>query len=341
MINVGIIGLGYISTTHLENFSKLADAQVVAVADSSEACITACLDLYDIPQSFTDYHDLLTLDDLDLVVICLPNVLHAPVAIAALNAGHHVLCEKPMAASAADAEAMIKAAEDNHRMLSIAMNFRWQFFGPDVFHLKKIIENGELGDIYYIRVHYLRRVTFPAAGYERWNLSQEESGGGVLIDLGSHMLDLAMWLLDDYSPQSVSGFTHNGLMNYSPVEDFASGVVSFANGTRIQTDLAWNSHNQSARQIHVYGENGGVVIDAEQPPGSRIRLFTLDDNKPATETVSASDISSPPEATLQEHVVKQMIAGKAPECSAEKALLTMRVIEGWYQSSASGNTVTL
>ena len=341
MFKVGIIGLGYIGTQHLQNFVDLPDVEVTAIADISDDNIAASMQIHTVEQTSRDYKELLALRDLDLVVVCLPNNLHARVSIEALNAGHHVLCEKPMATSVRDAEAMVEAARANQGMLSIAMNFRWQFFGPDAFQLKKLIEDGELGEIYYVRAHYLRRTTFPVSGYERWNLSQEESGGGALIDLGPHMLDLAMWLLDDYSPQSVNGIAHNGLMKYSPVDDFASGSVTMTNGTRIQADLAWNSHNQTSWKINVYGEKGGAVIDAERPAGQRITRFTLEDNEPAIEMVKAAEITGPPEASVQEHVVKRLVAGEAPDCSAENALQVMKVIESWYQSSETGRDVTL
>ena len=341
MFKVGIIGLGFIGTQHLQNFVDLPGVEITAIADISDQNIAASTQIHIVEQTFRDYRDLLALQDLDLIVVCLPNYLHAPVTIEALNAGHNVLCEKPMATTLEEAEAMIAAAEENQRNLSIVMNFRWQYFGPDAFHLKKLIGSGELGEIYYIRAHYLRRSTFPTTGYERWNLSQDEAGGGALIDLGPHMLDLAMWLLEDYSPRSVNGITHNGLIKYSPVDDFASGSVTMTSGARIQADLAWNSYNQMSWKISVYGEKGGATIDAEKPAGQRITRFVERDSNPAVETVSPDEITSPPEASVQEHVVKRVIAGEAPDCSAERALQVMKVIEGWYQSSESGREVDL
>jgi predicted dehydrogenase len=325
----------------VQSFNDISGVEVAAIADLNEDCIAACVRAHAVEQTFRDYQDLLALQDLDLVVVCLPNNMHASVTIEALNAGHNVLCEKPMATTVKDAEAMVAAADRNQRSLSIVMNFRWQYFGPDTFHLKKLIEDDELGEIYYVRVHYLRRTTFPVTGYKRWNLSQEESGGGALIDLGPHMLDLAMWLLDDYSPQSVNGITHNGQLKYSPVDDFASGSVTLTNGTRIQADLAWNSHNQTSWKISVYGEKGGAVIDAEKPAGQRITRFVEQESIPAVETVRPDDIASPPESSVQEHVVKRMMAGETPECSAETALQVMKVIEGWYRSSETGRDVAL
>lgn len=341
IFKIGIIGLGHISTTHLENFRNIPDVEIAAISDLSDERIEACVAKIPVERVFHDYHELLAVKDLDLVVVCLPNNLHARVTIDALNAGQNVLCEKPMATTVKDAEAMVEAADANQRLLTIGMNFRWEFFGPDIFHLKKLIEEGELGEIYYIRLHYLRRLSFPLTGFERWNLSQEQSGGGVLIDLGPHMLDLAMWLVDDYSPQMVNGFTHNGLMKYSPVDDFASGSVTLKNGTRVHLDLAWNSHNEPSWQINVYGEKGGAVIEAKKPDGQRIVRYTVEGNKPATKEVSLSDIAPPAEATVQEHIVKRMMAGDTPDCSAERALEIMKVIEGWYRSSETGRDVAI
>ena len=341
MFKVGIIGLGQISRTHLENFGNIPDVEVAAISDLSEERIAKTIEKYPVKQIFKDYHELLALKDLDLVAICLPNNLHAPVTIDALNAGQNVLCEKPMATTLKDAEAMMEAASVNERLLTVGMNFRWQYFGPESFHLKKLIEDGELGEIYYIRSNFLRRISFPLTGFERWNLSKEQSGGGVLVDLGPHMLDMAMWLADDYSPERVNGFTYNGLMKYSSVDDFASGSVQLKGGTRVQVELAWNSHNSQAFQVNVYGEKGGAILDANKPKGERLLRYTVEDNKPAKEEVTLDDIIRPPEATVQEHIVKRMIAGATPDCSAQRSLEVMKVIAGWYQSSETGSDVVI
>lgn len=341
MFRVGIIGLGYIGVQHLKNFAELADVEVAAVADINEDNIAAGLKQHAVAQVFGDYKALLELHDLDLVVVCLPNNLHAAVTIDALNAGHNVLCEKPMATTLADAEAMLAAANKNRRMLSVVKNFRWQFFGPDAFHLKQLVDAGEFGDIYYVRTHYLRRTTFSPALRDRWNLSMEASGGGVLIDLGPHMLDLAMWLLGDYAPGSVNGMIHSGLMQESEVDDFASGTVTMQSGARIQSDLAWNSHNETAWRISLYGEKGGATIDAAKPAGQRITRFFEKDGVHGSEAIAPDAVPLSPEANLQEHVVKRMRAGEAPDCSADRALQVMRVIDGWYASAASGTAQTL
>jgi predicted dehydrogenase len=341
VFKVGIIGLGYIGANHLRSFAQLPDVDVVGIVDTNQDRIAAVLGKQSIAHSFSDYRDLLALRDLDLIVVCLPNNQHAAATIDALNAGHDVLCEKPMATALADAEAMCAAAEENGCVLSIVKNFRWEFFGPDAFHLKKMIGDGELGQIYFVRVQYLRHTTFPEGGAWRWNLSQRESGGGALIDLGPHMLDLAMFLLDDYAPKSVSGFTHNGLIKDSPVDDFASGAVSLAGGARLHVELAWNSHNRSVWRLCFYGDKGGAIIDAQKPAGRRITRLVAANSELIEGVIDPDDIAAPPEASLQQHVVARLRAGEVPECSAERAYQVMRVIDAWYRSSETGDVVTL
>ncbi len=342
VFKVGIIGVGFIGEKHLQAFNTLVNVRVSAIAELDRNRRELCCETHAPDNVFACHHDLLALTDLNLVVVCVPNHLHARVTNDALNAGHHVLCEKPMATSVKDAVAMIKNASENRRLLMIAMNFRWEFFGPGLFHLKKLIDEGRLGKVYYIRAHYLRRQTFPVTKYERWNLSKEHSGGGVLMDLGSHMLDLAMWLLDDYQPRSVAGVTHNALAKYAEVDDFASGSVTLGNGARIQMDLAWNSHCSPAWQIDVYGEKGGAVITAGgHPDDRRLTLFSLRDNAPASEQVSAADFSRPMESSLQAHIVNSLKADEPSQCSAEQALQVTRVIEAWYRSSESGRDVLM
>ena len=341
MFNVGIIGLGYIGVQHLQKFSDVAGVEVIAVADSNEDGLENATKSYEIANKFNDYNDLIALTNIDLVVVALPNYLHARVTIAALEAGHHVLCEKPMATTLQDADAMCVAAKRTGRVLSIVKNFRWEFFGPDAFHLRNLIADGEFGNIYHVRAQYLRRRTFPPSGYMRWNMSQEESGGGALIDLGPHMLDLAMWLLDDYMPRSVNGVTHAALMNESSVDDLASGAVRMASGASLQVDLAWSSNNEPAWSVSIYGDKGGAKIDAHKPAGQRITLFAVDADVPTETELAENDLTPAPEASLQEHVVQRMRAGETPECSAKRALQVMKVIDGWYQSSRSGAEVLL
>ncbi len=335
MFNVGIIGLGYVGEIHLRKFSGLPHVKIAALADTDPQRLSHFSSKYSDAKLFIDYSTLCAEESLQLVVICLPNHLHAEACLAALNAGHHVLCEKPMAISVSSAEKMVATAIAKNRFLSVAMNFRWDFFGPDVFYVKKLIQDNELGKIYYVRIQYLRRVTFPVSGAQRWNLSKEKSGGGALIDLGPHMLDLGMWLVDNYEPLSVTGTVHNGLIQYAPVDDFASGLIALKTGVAIQLEVAWSCHNEPLWQISVWGEKGGVMINALEPEGQRVVRYSHEGGEPVRLPITLNSEKWAEDDSLQAHVVNRMTTGNAADCSADTALEVMRVIEAWYASSDS------
>ena len=335
MFEVGIIGLGYIGERHLKKFSELKQVNIAAIADKDSQKLRKYADMYPAAGHFVDYRLMFGTQRLDLVVVCLPNHLHTEACITALNAGHHVLCEKPLATSVAAAERMISVASSNKRILCVAMNFRWDFFGPDIFSLKRIIEEGGLGTLYYIRMKYLRRVTFSPSGAHRWNLFKKFSGGGALIDLGPHMLDLAMWLADNYDPMSVKGLAYNGLIKYADVDDFASGFISLGSGIDIQLEVAWSCHNEPLWEISLFGEKGGANVSALKPPGDRVKLYSNHEDQPITLPLEKEVHAICEGASLQEHVVTRLNARRIPDCSADKALQVMRVIEAWYRSSKS------
>ncbi len=341
MFRVGIIGLGFIAQNHLEGFNGIPGVEITAVCDVNYDRVKTCLEKFPIKKGFYNYMDLLQCKGLDLVVICVPNFLHSKIAVDALNAGHHVLCEKPMATTLADAKKMLIASKANSKTLSIVMNFRWQFFGPDAFHLRQLIGDGKFGRIFYVRARYLRQKTFPESGSSRWNLKRDQSGGGVLIDLGPHMLDLAMWLVDDYAVRSVTGFTYNGQLKNSNVDDFASAALFLSSGIRLTTELAWNSNNESAWQIDIYGERGGAVLRQDQPPGRRITCFSRIGDEALTRKIELGDGHPVNDPSIHQHVFLRMSAGDEPDCTGERGLKVMEAIDAWYKSDRENREVVL
>ncbi|MCR4427633.1 MAG: Gfo/Idh/MocA family oxidoreductase, partial [Firmicutes bacterium] len=149
MANVAVIGLG-MGRVHLRVYSALPDVRILAIADVDRDRLLAYAKEYGVPHAFEDYRDLLALPELDAVSICLPNYLHKPATIDALRAGKHVLVEKPMAMSAAEAEEMLAVAQEHNKTLAVSMNYRWSN-GPESWYLKHLISEGKLGTIYYIR----------------------------------------------------------------------------------------------------------------------------------------------------------------------------------------------
>lgn len=338
MMNVGVIGLGA-GQGHLRGYSAIPDVKILAIADLDEKRLETCAGQYHIPQTYTDYRDLLAVPEIDAVSVCLPNDLHAPVSIDALNAGKHAMVEKPMARTAAEAEAMIAAAKAHNKIMAVSMNYRWGN-APDSIYLKHLIAQGKLGEVYYVKTISLRRRTF-LRGYKTWFSEKKRSGGGGLIDMGPHMLDLAMWLADDFSPVQVSGVTRTAIMTDTDVDDLASGLIRMKGGATIAIESTWATYTRPATSVTVFGTQKGAILDLGAPQGQRLTLFGEDENTLIEMTPVDIRFPQPPEATVQEHFIKSIRAGRQPENSGERGLAVMRVIDAIYQSSATGRDVVI
>jgi len=198
-VKVGVIGLG-MGRAHLKGYEASPNAQVVALCDINEELLGRVLKERPNVRGFTDYGEMLAMRELQAVSVALPNYLHAPVTIAALEAGKHVLCEKPMAMNAAEAEQMKAASERTGRILMMHFNMRYM---ASAATLKPIMEAGGLGDVYHVTTTYTRRDGYPRLG--SWFGQKAKSGGGPLIDLGVHRIDLALWLMGYPKPVSAFG----------------------------------------------------------------------------------------------------------------------------------------
>src|SRR5438876_1150959 len=247
-LRMGVIGLG-VGSGHAKTYQALPNAELVAICDQSEAWVKHCQEQWDVPNAFTDPSDLFAMDGLDAVSIAIPNFLHAPVTIAALEAGKHVLVEKPMAVNAAEGEQMAAAARKNGRTLMVSHNQR---FGGDVMYLKRAIDEGLLGDIYFVRTIWRRTmgslpqptVDRPTGSYNRNWFNEADKGGGVTRDLGSHIIDVALWLMGFPEIADVHGSAYT---MFGPefaqqqntrfdVEDHSVGFVRFQNGASMQVE---------------------------------------------------------------------------------------------------------
>ncbi len=271
-LRVGIVGLGWAGETHLKAYQQVPDVEVVAVADLAEARRNQVAATYNIPYQYADFHDLVARDDLDAVSVATPNHLHMPASVAALNAHKHVLCEKPLARSSREGQLMVQAASDAGRVLQVAFNHRQR---GDVQILKSYITSGGLGRIYHAKASWMRRSGIPGMG--GWFTSREQAGGGPLIDLGVHVLDMGLYLLDEPEIISVSAATYAELgprgrggrgdrkliaENGYEVEDLATAFVRLGNGGTLLLEASWAVYGKSADDFGVtlYGTDGGADI---------------------------------------------------------------------------------
>jgi predicted dehydrogenase len=334
--NVAVIGLG-MGQNHLRSYSAIPDVQILATADIDEDRLKTCTATYNVPRPCTDYREVLAMPDIDAVSVCLPNFLHAPVTIEALQAGKHVLVEKPMAMSVQEAQAMIAEAARQGKTLAVSMNYRWDF-NPDAHYLKQLITQGKLGEVYYIRSASLRRRTF-LRGQKRWFTQKQRSGGGALIDMGPHMMDLSMWFAGDFTPVQVSGVTRTALMTDTDVDDLSSALIRLKGGAAIALESTWESFTQPGVTVTVMGTKGGAVFNLLAPAGQRLTLFSADGDTLQQSTPVDIRLAETPDASVQAHFIRSLRNQCAPENAGERGLAVMRVLEAVYQSSATGRDV--
>lgn len=249
-IRIGIVGCGFIANRkHLPMMTQHEDVEVVAFCDIIKERAVASAKQFGVPEAkvYEDYRQLIAREDIDVVHVCTPNSSHSEITIAALQSGKHVMCEKPMAKTSAEAKAMLDAAKATGKKLTIGYQNR---FRSDSQFIKSICDKGELGDIYLGKAFATRRRGVPIWGVF---MNKELQGGGPLIDLGTHALDLTLWMMNNYEPVSALGSTYNkigkmgspanGMGAWDPenyeVEDSAFGMVKFKNGATVVLEASW------------------------------------------------------------------------------------------------------
>ena len=274
-MKVAVIGCGTIANSaHLPSYSRNPNAELAYVCDIIPERAQAAMDAYDAGKAVLDYHEILADSSVDAISICVPNYLHAQIAIECLNAGKHVLCEKPASVSYALACSMKEAADRNHRVLNIGVVNR---FNTAVNRIRKMIDDGELGSLYHVYCSFRSHRSIPGLGgpFTR----KEMAGGGVLIDWGVHFLDLIFYCLGSAKPFAVSGETYSvlgrdmekyvftsmwaGPPDYSgvyDVEDFVTGMVR-TDGPTITLNGAWAQNiGENAMFIEFLGSKGGIKL---------------------------------------------------------------------------------
>ncbi|MGC4190821.1 MAG: Gfo/Idh/MocA family oxidoreductase [Thermomicrobiales bacterium] len=354
-LRVGVIGCGA-GLFHLEGYSEDPRVRVVALAGlDTDRCATLA-ERFNVPNVYRDYQDLLAQDDIDAVSIAVPNFLHMPVAIAALEAGKHVLIEKPLARNEAEGRAMVEAAEKAGKILAISFQRRSRH---DVQVMREQVQSGALGRIYYSKAFWMRRSGIP--GWGSWFTSKEAAGGGPLIDLGVHVLDLILYVLGNPKVATVSATTYaeigtQGRGNWAgrnqqfipeghkgyEVEDLASAFVRFEDGGTLLLEASWASYGEMEDDfgIQVYGSNGGARIHSvKYADTDTLRMWSSIGD--TTQESAPTVVARKGHTEIIHGFVDGILDGKPVSPDGIEGLDRVRLIDAIYRSAELGREISL
>ena len=349
-IKVGVIGVGSISEVHIQGYIKNPDVELYAFCDINEKRLNEMAEKFDVKNKFTNLDDMLKLEEIDAVSVCTWNSAHAPCAIAALNAGKHVLCEKPMAISAKEAVEMKEAADKNGKLLMIGFVRR---FGNDCQLLQEFINDDFFGDFYYAKAAYLRRKGNPGG----WFGDKSRSGGGPLIDLGVHVIDLVRFLMGKPRPVSVYGATFQKLYDRKDtkdkqgyyassktdndicdVEDLATALIRFDNGAVLSVEASFSLNlKEDSGKIELFGDKGGAKLDPELELYTNVNGYMADINLKTSAALSFDGLFE----NEINHFVSCVKDGEKCISPAEDGIEMMKILDAIYESARTGHEVIL
>jgi len=347
-LNIGMIGAGQIATNHCRNVNRHPRAEMVAVADPSEKRARALQKEFGMAGRYKDGEELLEDKEIDAVCIATPNVFHAPLAKAALQAGKHVMLDKPFAMNAKEAKEVVTLAKKKRRILTLGMNWR---FMPDPQTMKALVARGELGEIYHARTAIFRRSGIPSFG--TWFSQKKLSGGGALLDIGVHFLDVCLYIMGNFDAVAVSGatyrkFGHRGLgeggwgmsdkgKHVFDVDDFATALIKFKNGATVNLDVSWAIHMPEAGKanIEIFGDKAGLQL-------SPLRLCRYGKKKGEYEVVEPQNVK--PVVPYDDRFINWLDAilkKTKPICTLDEALMVQKLLDAIYKSSETGKEVRI
>lgn len=346
-LKVGVIGVGGIAKTHFPGWKESPHAELAALADVVPEALRQAGEAHGISRLYSKPEELIADPDLDIVDICTPNNYHAPLAIAALNAGKHVLCEKPLAPTPAQIREMIAARDRSGKQLMTAQHFRFQ---GNSKALKAEIDRGILGNVYHARSWMLRRAAAPTRpGF----IMKEHSSGGPCIDIGVHILDLTLWMMGFPRPVSVTGVTQDRLAKQPgafsiwggpipqekfDVEEMAAAFVRFENGATLILEVSWLLHHKTTgedMQMWLYGDRAGAHW-----PDNELLWSNNETQQQMNMTLVRAE-GGEPHAKECVAFAEAIAAGKPSPVPAEQSLIVMTILDGLYRSAAEGREIRL
>ena len=353
-VNVGIIGCGGIANgKHMPSLSKIPNVRMVAFCDIIREKAEKAAAEYGVEGAkvYTDYKELIANEEVEVVHVCTPNRSHSFITVDSLEAGKHVMCEKPMAKTYADAKLMLEAAQRTGKKLTIGYQSRHR---ADSQYLKRAADAGELGEIYFAKANARRRRAVPTWGVF---LNEYEQGGGPLIDIGTHALDLTLWIMNNYEPKMVVGTvykklgdqteTANAWGDWDPkeytVEDSAFGFIVMKNGATIELESSWALNTLDVEEATT--SVCGTLAGADMHDGLRIngvkygRQYTEKPNLNAGGVAFYDGASSSPEQIEAKRWIDAVVNDTEVYTKPEEAIVVTRILEAIYESAKTGKPV--
>ena len=336
-LSIGIVGAGLIGDAHASAIAELNDQKVVAIAEPVDTQREALAAKYAIPRAYRSWEELVADDSIDIVYIGAPNHLHLPIAVAAMSSGKHVVCEKPLARNVAEGRAMVEASERTGRKLFIALNHR--FWAPNQ-RVKQLIDAGEIGKPFLAVSTFIgnefARMDDPA----NWKGTREKAGGGVVIDNGTHMIDLLRWWLGD----AIAVTARCGRLAISAAnkeEDTAALAIEFKNGALAELSLTFGARYSAwpkgfcgaAIRTEIFGLDGALKVGND---GASLQY--INKGNPAT-ALEASEITTGLPYVQQAHFAACVRGEAQPIVTARDGLAALEIVEAAYKSAQSGQRV--
>lgn len=363
-LQIGLIGIGGIANQkHMPSLSQMKDlCELVAFCDIIKERAEAGVKEFGAPGAkvYTDYKELLADDSIDVVHVLTPNVAHAQIVVDAFAAGKHVLCEKPMSHSSSEAQRMIDAWKKSGKHFTIGYQNR---FRPEIQALKRRCEAGDLGDIYFAKAHALRRRAVPTWGVFT---DKAKQGGGCLIDIGTHALDMTLWCMDNYKPATVTGSVFykmaaetegNQFGPWDPatfdVEDSAFGFIKMENGATIFLESSWNLNIADAKEgaTTLCGTKAGAEITDLMGPSGKLKVYTakygsLYNEEPFSAGPGSvaffEGVGSGQPANIEARQwLLSILNDTEPLVLPEQAFVVTQILEAIYRSNETGTIVKL
>lgn len=351
-VKIGIIGAGAIGGVHLDAVKK-AGFRTLAIADPDAGAVKRRAQEYDIPNAFNDPQKLLAMDDINAVIVAVPNKFHAPLSIAALNAGKDVLVEKPMGLNAGECRQMNEAAAKNKRVLQVGFVQRYSAVATTV---KQFVGGGRLGHVYHAKANYYRRRGIPGLG--GWFTTKAMSGGGPLIDLGVHVIDLVTYLMGSPKPVRVSGKVYSNfgrrmkdylyesmwagpprLEGTFDVEDAAHALVRFEGGVTLEVNTTWAMNFPTGALPNVmglFGDKGGATF---QLGGSEVKIATEEEGHNVDIVPALRSVE--PFVLQAKEFVRNCEERTQPHASGQAGQVVQSILDAIYESSEKDREVEL